>query len=187
MAQPQTSITENPAAGMSGQLYDMNDYDSESMVNAEVSAAITPGFFVINGATTDAALLPSALTDISTGKARGFAIYQDLHINPSVLTNTDRAKYVIKEYFPVARRGRMWITCPKAYTRNGLVYIRCLATDPTYPNVGQIHPDVGSYDVDGAGAGAAEAHCTLLTYARFLTSGIAGTLALVEFDVKPAS
>lgn len=183
MQQPQTTMTENPAAGVPGMLYDMNNYASESVVNAESSAAIAPGLFVVNGTGVDDAKLPTAAADITAGKARGFAIFQDLNINPSLLTNADRAKYQPKQYFPITSRCEgMWVYCPKAWTKNGKVFIRYTAS-LAYPLavIGQVHPDVDNSD-DGSGA---VDHCVALVSARFLDTGAAAGLALIKFDVQP--
>lgn len=169
---PQTSFSTNPVVGQTGQLVDQQPYECVSKVVGG-SANIPAGRFVVRGTDTDAeAVLPSATTDITGGKALGFALWTPTHINPTGATNTERTSYIPDEEMPVVRKGVLWLRCEDNFTAGSKVFVRFTANGAG-KLVGQIRSDA---DTDKAVA---------LPNARFESSGSADGLAMVRFSVEP--
>lgn len=167
----QTSILARPVAGYSGQLALSHPYESVSKVVGG-SAAIAAGLFVVRGTDLDReAVVPAATTDITGGKALGFALWKGMHINPSTITNTDRGSYQPDETMPVVKRGYIWVRCETVFVAGTKVFVRFTVNGDNVP--GGVRNDA---DTDKAVA---------LPDARFENSGSAAGLALIRFNVEP--
>lgn len=169
---PQTSFQVDPNVAQSGQLADVHDHDSVTKVVGQATA-IKPGLFVVRGTDVDKeAVVPSATTDITGGKALGFVRHKSVHIASSFAQSTDRASYAEDSEMPVVRRGRMYVRCENAFTAGTKVFVRFTAN-----GAGKVPGNIRSdADTDKAVA---------LPNARFENSGDAGELALIRFDVWP--
>ena len=163
----QTSYSIDQAAAFEGQVYDLAFADIISGVLEGADAA--PGLFVTKGAAEKGITLPDATLEISNSLvARGFLIrtYSETEVQRDTTILTYKANQVLN----VLLRGRIWVTCEDAFTETDSVFIRHAAR--------QSRTQLGALRADNDNDTATE-----LKGARFLNSGSARTLALLDVDL----
>lgn len=179
---PQLSYRETPDKGVSGQIADTRNYRSSTGLNT-TNAAVKPGTFVTRAFTTAGREKeikpPASAADITGGNARGFVIHQDLHINPLVITNVDRASYQPTEELPVMEQGFMFVRCETAWTAGANVYVRFTAKGG--------NTELGAVRNDADPTAAPADTAALCQFARFEDTGSGAGIAKISFDIRPAT
>jgi len=171
----QTSYSVSPPVAVAGMIADTRNYESQTGINAETSLALAPGLYVVRVVATQGVKAPAAAAAITGGLAGGFIIHQDLHINPLVVTNTDRALFQPKEPLGYMRRGVIWVQVEDAVTDGAAVFIRYTAR-LTNTTLGKARSD--------ADTASSVDYAVALPGARFASSAGAGEFAKVRFNVS---
>ena len=154
---PQTSMSADPAVAQNGELaYPIRTKVIDSKVAA--SAAIPFGIFVTRAA--NGTVRAPALTGEVTASGVGFALRDDTKPFNS-------AGYAVGDQIPVLRKGYIYALCETAWTEEGAVFARFTANGGNTV-LGKIRNDADT------------ANAVAIPNARFVTSGTAAGLAIVE-------
>lgn len=160
----QTSYSIDQAAAKVGQKYDLGFDDVISLIAQET---IPFGCFVVKGTGEDQAKLPAATGDVtSITIARGFAVATQAKEQVAGATTDQYSQY---DAVSVLRRGRIWVTCEENWTQASAVFVRFAAGTGTQKGAVRVSADTAT--------------AVALPGAKFLNSGSANGLALVEFDL----
>ena len=160
----QTSYATDMSAGNDGQIYDIgfNDY-----VSGLAEQAVIPGIVVTKGTSANEVDLPNAAADVSNPKlVKGFVV-RDLAVE---VPASGVVSYPATTAVSVMRKGRIWAVCENAFAHTDSVFVRITAAS-TNTQLGRIRTDADT------------ATATALSGVKFLNSGSAGALALLQVDL----
>jgi len=160
----QTSYSIDMVAGNDGQVYDIGFND---FVSGLAEVALIPGIVVTKGTSVNEVDLPNAAADVSNPLlVKGFVV-RDLAVE---VPANGAITYAATEAVSVMRQGRIWATCEDAFTPASSAFVRITAAS-SFTQLGRIRTSA-----DGGTA-------TALSGIRFLNSGSAGALALLQVDL----
>jgi len=164
----QTTVAE-PKKALEGLLYDLGNTDITSF-SAEI--AVPFGKYVNLGTDKERqVLLPLLTTDVTNEKlAGGFSVRTQEVENPMPNSADPVGTYAIGESVSVIKKGRIWVLCEDDFDQSDDVFVRFADGTETNNNGGV------RTDADTATAVA-------LPNARFLNSGLAGELALLDLSI----
>lgn len=166
---PQTTITSIPAVAKEGLLYDAQG-SPDGIISGVVEEAtgIKPGRLVIRAAGGDfSGKLPAAAGSFGTN-VLGVSAFS--HKARSTLTSSDNEVYDDKTTIPLVRQRRMWVLVEDAFTPDSAVFVRVAAGG-------------GGTEIGGFRTDADTATAVAWTGARFVTSGGAGELGVLEINI----
>lgn len=153
----QSSYAINQGEGRPGLQYDIGLNDVYSLA-AEV--AIPFGKFVCKGSADTQCKLPGAGTDVTDiTKARGVSLHTNTVQHPY---DNSSEVYPITDTVSVLKRGRVWVQVDSDFTSNDPVLVVASGAD------------AGTFSA---------ASGSVLEGAKFLNSGSANGLAILEFDL----
>lgn len=160
----QTSYSIDQAAAYDGSVYDLGSTD---VVTAVVESSVIPGIFVTKGAASKGVTPPDALGEVTNpALARGFVV-RDVSQESNA---SGELVYASEALVPVLKKGRIWVVCEDAFDESDRVYVR-YATTTNGTQLGRVRTDIDA------------TNAVLLERARFLNSGDAGALALLDLDL----
>jgi len=161
----QSTYTQDPAVAFPGQPADTGFKDDISTV-VEEATGIAPGLGVVRGTADGQAALPAA--DFEDSAFLGVSVRT--HKARADGAVADNENYEDKASMPVRRRGRIWVVVEDAFTAGAAVFVR-----HTAGGAGEVP---GNFRTDDDTAAASD-----ITGARFVTSGDAGALGLIELNL----
>ena len=160
----QTSYATDMSAGNDGQIYDIGFND---FVSGVAEQAVVPGIVVTKGTSENEVDLPNAVADVSNPKlVKGFVV-RDLAVE---VPASGVVTYAAQSAVSIMRKGRIWAVCEDAFDHNDSAYVRITASSPNL-QLGRIRTDADT------------SNAVLLSGVRFLNSGSAGALALLQVDL----
>jgi hypothetical protein len=160
----QTSYSIDQGAAKAGGVYDLGFND---FISLAAQATIPFGCFVCKGTAEDQVKVPAATGDVTDiTKARGFAAATQAH---EQVSGASVDQYVQYDTVSVMQRGRMWVTCEANWTQASSVFVRFATGTGTQLGAVLVSADTAT--------------AVALPGAKFLNSGSAGGLALIQFDL----
>lgn len=135
---PQTTMTANPGAALSGTFASSLDSANE-VIYKRATEAIAPGRLVVvtvdDEHTCD---LPSATGEVTGGRALGVALID---------RNSTSTNYASGDWVRIAVAGEVWVDVEEAVTAGGEAFVRF--TDPGALGIGAFRSDADTADAIG--------------------------------------
>lgn len=179
----QTSYTDTPPIGRAGMLANCTPYRARTGINEESVAVIPPGVFCRRGTDPRQVKLPTLAIHITTQAfARGFALRSSVHVNPFAVTSVNAEAWQPLEPLPVCEMGDIYTLPETAFVAGGKVFVRFISR-VGFTQLGAVRNSVDSFD---PGGGAVD-HAVAMQFAEFMNTGSIGDVAIVKFNVLPAS
>lgn len=161
----QTSYSIDQAAAFDGELYDISG--ANDILSGVAEESIVAGVFVAKGTAEKQVKLPAAAGDVSNPvNRRGFVVRDEAQEADA----NGELTYESGKVLSVLRQGRIWLPCEDAFSESDSVFVRIIASSPNF-QLGAIRTDADT------------SNAVQLEGAKFLNSGAAGALALVQVDI----